>query len=166
MNTLLSVEEYHERAINVVMETAMQNIAPNATDYFKYEFIYFLAQEALTDHFMRYDVANQMFIKVFMYDRNGKIITLENIKQIDKKEIKEFNSQPRYVEYNKKRKKNWQIIKELYWTPKKEDFMIILKDVLALPFKEDINSAYKIANEAFKRLYGHDYQIDKDFQAV
>ena len=168
MKVLLTINEYRERAINVIMETAKENINPNGNDYFKFQFIYHLAKETFDNQFMCVDVVNQLFIKTFRYDRNGKMLCLKNVKQINTKEADEFNSQEWYVDYNEKRKKSWQpqqkIVCESHITKDQlRSDIFDIERIVSLPFVEDINMPYHIANECFKRLYGYDFEIDKGF---
>lgn len=167
MKVLLTIAEYRERAINLVVEYAKQIINETADDYFKYEVINMLATKCFTNEIMCVDIVNQLYFKVFFTDRNGNPLTKDVIKKIDEEEVEEFNSQEWYVKYNEDAKRNWKTRYHLClpkdmgndWLDKKW----AIEQVVTLPFVKDINTAYRISNEAFKRLYGYEYEIDRDW---
>lgn len=170
MKVLLTIEEYKERAINLVMEVAKETLNPNAADIFKMDFIQLYAEKCVTDNVMYYDICNQMYIRTFEYDRNGRKITFDVTKEIDDKEAKEFNSQPLVKKYNDEAKKYWRRIHEITGYDKdgyydKHSRVFNITYTLINIFNEvDHNAAYHIANEAFKRLYGYEYEVDRDFK--
>ena len=56
MKILLTIEEYKERAKNVIKETAKQTIAETASDYFKFELLSMLAHKCFTNEIMCVDI--------------------------------------------------------------------------------------------------------------
>lgn len=175
MKVLLTIEEYKERIINLVMDVAYNTINPNGDDYFKFEFITWLVKECLTDHFQLIDFCNQMFINTFGRDRNGKLWCEENMKQIDEAEAKEFNSQEWYKNFNEEAKKHWS--KTYYFCPLVEDEdgeysyglddldnVILIEEVTSAYFVENTNVVDDLSLEIFKRLYGYEYELDYDFK--
>ena len=170
MRFLLTIEEYKERIINLVTDVAGKTINPQGDDWFKMEYIGFLVNECLSNHIMLVDVCNQMYINVFGRDRNGKRWCDENIKQIDQKECDEYNSQKWYATYNDDK---WHWPKQ-YVYPYDEKLNRfnddILPDIINIEstalfyFKENYNVSYEMQKEVFRRLYGYDYTVDKDFE--
>ncbi len=171
MKILLTIEEYKERAINLVCEVAKQTIIPTAQDAFKWDFVRLLAENCVTDHIMYVDVANQMYIKVFEYDRNGRRLTEEIAREIDKAEAKEFNAQPECCKYHDNARKSYKPTYEIRgfdkndWYP--ENFsqsFDVTYNLLNIFHELDHNAAYHIATESFKRLYGYEYEVDREFK--
>lgn len=168
MKILLTVEEYRERAINLVMEYAKKIITETADDYFKYEIISMLSDKCLTNEIMCVDVVNQLYFKTFLTDRNGNPLTKDVIKKIDEKEVEEFNSQEWYLKYNEKARKSYKFC---YYLRLPEDMgndwfdrRYSIEEIVTMPFVKDNNESYKITCEAFKRLYGYDFHIDDNWQ--
>ena len=167
MKVLLTIEEYRERIIKLVMDVANKTINPNGDDYFKFEYIKILVDKCLTNHLQLVDVCNQMFINTFDRDRNGKLWCEENISQIDKKEAEEFNSQDWYVKFNEERKKNWWprvIVQPSNNYREFEDAIYYVESAAQTYFLENTNEAYHISLEVFVKLYGYEYKIDRDFK--
>lgn len=171
MKILLSIEEYKERIINLVMDVANKTINPDGGDYFKFEYISWLVKECVTDHYQLVDVCNQMFINTFGRDRNGKLWCDENMRQIDEDEAKEFNSQEWYAKFNERARKNWE--KQYYMCSCVDgygrdslDNSIFIEEVVSAYFVENTNEAYHLSLEIFKRLYGHDYEVDREFKCA
>ena len=169
MKVLLSIEEYRERIINLVMDVAKKTINPNGDDYFKFEFISWLVEECLTDNFHCVDFCNRMFINTFGRDRNGKMWCEENMHQIDEDEAKEFNSQEWYEKFNKQARKTWSKTYEMCscedgYGLDELDNRIYIEGVVSAYFLENTNEAYRIALEVFVKLYGYEYEIDRDFR--
>lgn len=169
MKILLTIEEYKERIINLVMDVANKTINPNGKDYFKFEYIDLLVKQCVTDNFQLVDVCNQMFINTFSRDRNGRLWCEENMRQIDEVEAKEFNSQEWYAKFNEKARKNWE--KQYYMCDCTDgygldelDNRIYIEEVVSAYFLENTNEPYYIALETFKRLYGYDYVVDREFK--
>ena len=162
MEKLLTFEEYNERAINLVVETAKKIIKDDADDLYKWGIVNLLVEKCLSWHFMLVDKVNELFFEVFGRDRNGE--KFPNKIKFSKKECKAFNSQPKIAEMNKKARESWGRIYELEPDVVYEHYDFI--DTLLSPFVDDCNSSYHIAKEAFKRLYGHDYEIDRDYKWI
>ena len=168
MKVLLTIAEYRERAISLVVEYAKQIISETADDYFKHEIINMLATKCFTNELMCVDIVNQLYFKVFLTDRYRNPLTKEVIEKIDEEEVEEFNSQEWYVKYNEDAKRHWKPRYHLClhedmgndWFDKKW----AIEQLVTLPFVKDCNTAYQIGNEAFKRLYGYEYEVDKDWQ--
>ena len=169
MKVLLTIEEYRERIIRVVTEISRETIIPEAPDYFKWEFISMLTEEAVTNHFMSIDEVNQLFIKVFGTDRDGNRLSTDTLKRINRKEVNEFESQEWYVEYYEKCKKDYRpadrIIPFSQIVPGHEDNRLFdLVRVVQRPFIDNINTKYYIAKEIFKNLYGHDFEYNQEYK--
>ena len=169
MKVLLTIEEYRERIINLVMDAANKSINPDGDDYFKFEFISWLVKECLTDHFHCVDFCNRMFINTFGRDRNGKLWCEENMQQIDEEEAEEFNSQEWYEKFNKDAKKRYE--KQYYMSDCTDgygldelDNRIYIEEVVSAYFLENCNEPYYISLEIFERLYGREYKIDREFK--
>ena len=169
MKILLTIEEYKERITKLVMDMANTTINPNGNNYFKMEYINLLVKECVTDNFHYVDFCNQMFINTFGRDRNGKLWSKENIKQIDDEEAEEFNSQEWYKKYNEKARKNYVPTKYMCSCSENdgtdEDVLndtIFIEEVVSTYFLETDLSMLSL--EIFKKLYGHDYEIDRDFK--
>lgn len=170
MKILLTIEEYRQRAIGLIKETAKQTIAETASDYFKFEIISMLTKKCFTNEIMCVDIVNQLFLKLFLTDRNGNPITNETLKKINRKEVGEFNKQEWYVKRTEKQRKNYERVSELYPCddPKnytEDDFWEMryeLENILLEPF--DDNEAFIIAHQVFKELYGHDYEVDREYK--
>jgi hypothetical protein len=127
-----------------------------------------LTEEAVTNHFMCIDEVNQLFIKVFGYDRDGNRLSTDTLKRIGRKEVKEFESQEWYVEYYKKCKKDYRPADRVtpfgQIVPGYEDNRLFdLVRAVQRPFIDDINTKYYIAKEIFKNLYGHDFEYNKEY---
>lgn len=170
MKVLLTIEEYRERIIQVVTKVTRETIIPEAPDYFKWKFISMLTEEAVTNHFMCIDEVNQLFIKVFGYDRDGNRLSTDTLKRIDRKEVKEFESQEWYVGYYEKCKKDWKPADRVtpfsQIVPGYEDSRLFdLVRTIQRPFIDDINTKYYIAKEIFKNLYGHDFEYNKEYKS-
>lgn len=171
MEVLLTIEEYKERAINLVMDVAKNLINPTADDWFKFETIMKFAGETFTNHYMLIEQENQLFIKCFCFDRNGKRLNSTNIKKIGRKEADEFNSQDWYKSEYEKAKKDWDLAR--CWSLKISPYkymgnntferIVTIEDVVSKPF-EDSNEAYYVAVECFKRLYGYEYHNNREFK--
>ena len=163
MKVLLTINEYKERAINNIIEIANKSIVPTADDFFKWEFIYMLAQKSFENHFMLREFANRMWINVFDKDRNGKRLNSSNIRKIDKEEAEEFNRQDFYVHleprycYSSKLAPYKNLGKDVFTQ------RYNIHDLITLPFKNVDNTAYEIADICFKRLYGYEYDVDTNF---
>lgn len=170
MKILLTIEEYKQRAIDLIKETAKQTIAETASDYFKFEILSMITKKCFTNEMMCVDIVNQLFFKVFLTDRKGKPITFETLKRIDEKEANEFNSQEWYVNYYEKKKKNYEPVYKIYPCTEPDEctesdfdnmeFQLI--EVLLTPF--DNNEEYRISLQVFKELYGYDYKIDREYK--
>lgn len=172
MKVLLTIEEYRERIIQVVSEVAKETIIPGAPDCFKWEFISTMTEKAVTNHFMTIDEVNQLFIKSFEYDREGHRLSVESLKEIDQPEVDELEAQEWYVKYYEDCKKNWKIadrvvpFNEIPPGGDPETFLFRTIITVQRPFVEDINTKYYIAKEIFKRLYGHDFEYDREYKCV
>ena len=167
MKVLLTIEEYKERIINLVIGVANKTINPNGDDYFKFEYISWLVNQCLTNHCCLIDACNQMFLNVFGKDRNGKVWCKENLSQIDEVEVSEFNSQEWYSKFNAKAKANWERQYKMYPTNEYENdwrFVYDIEDVASLYFEIESNEAYHLSHKIFKKLYGYDYEVNKDFR--
>ena len=169
MKVLLTIEEYKERIIGLVMDVANKTINPNGDDYFKFEYISWLVGQCLTDNFHCVDVCNQMYINTFGRDRNGRLWCRENMRQIDEEEAEEFNSQEWYEAFNKKARKYYE--KQYYFCSCEDGYglddinnQIFIEEVVSAYFKENGNEGYYMSLEVFKRLYGHEYEVDKEFK--
>jgi hypothetical protein len=169
MKVLLTIEEYKERIIKLVMDVANKTINPNGDDYFKFEFISWLVKECLTDNFHCVDWCNRMYINTFGRDRNGKLWRNENMSQIDEKEAVEFNLQEWYAKFNEAAIKSYD--KQYYMCDCTEgygldevDNRIYIEEVVSAYFLENTNEAYYLSLEIFKKLYGYEYKIDRDFK--
>ena len=172
MKVLLTIEEYRERIIQVVTEITKETIIPEAPDYFKWEFISTMTEKAVTDHLMTIDEVNQLFIKSFEYDRDGHRLSIESLKKIDRSEVDELEAQEWYVKYYEDCKKNWKLadrvvpFNEIPSGGDLETFLFRTIITVQRPFVEDINTKYHIAKEIFKRLYGHDFEYDREYKCV
>lgn len=172
MKILLTIEEYKERAKNVIKETAKQTIAETASDYFKFELLSMLAHKCFTNEIMCVDIVNKMFFDVFRRDRNGNPITVETLRLIDEDEVKEFNSQEWYAKYNDERRKRYERTAEIRSFEKSgwDDEQRIrnldyeLDEAVLVPFTDNCNTIYYLTLEIFKELYGHDYEIDREYK--
>lgn len=168
MKVLLTIEEYKERIINLVMDVASKTINPNGGDWFKMEYIELLVGKCLTDSVMLVDVCNQMYINTFGRDRNGKLWCEENLRQIDQKEVDEYNSQEWYAKYNAD-KYNWPK-QELYPYEGEEGEADVISSAFDIEstalfyFEKNYKVSYEMQKEVFRRLYGYDYTVDKDFK--
>ena len=178
MKILLTIEEYMERAIRNVMEAATETINPGADDTFKMDFIQMCAEKCTENHFMLVDSANRMFIRTFCYDRNGDMLE-DTITGIDEADAMEFNSQPDLKEFNSKRRHSWEQTFEVFACDtdvygndvtddemKRNAAFTIIDKVhgAATEINGVNNTAYRIACEAFRRLYGHDYKPDREYK--
>ena len=169
MKVLLTKEEYEERAINVVIDAAKDLIYEHSDDYLKWNILHDWFKKCFNFESMRVDIIDQFFFKVFRYDRNGKSFDVENLIQINEREIEEFESQEWYIKYVEQCKENYYPIESIQPVLDKEfldvndEFFDIIR-VLLIPFTSDINIPYYLANKAFKRLYGYEYQMDKNFK--
>ena len=168
MKVLLTIEEYKERIINLVCDVAEKTINPSGDDWFKFEYIRLMVSKCLTDNFVLVDVCNQMFINVFGRDRNGKIWCDENINQIDEKEAEEFDSQEWYRNFNEKAKQNYE---PTYLMKQSKEYgrdlwdrIWYVRKIAQDFFINDSNIEYELVKEIFKRLYGHEYEVDRDFK--
>jgi hypothetical protein len=171
MKVLLTIEEYRERIIQVVTEITKETIIPEAPDYFKWEFIGMLTEKAITDNLMTIDEVNQLFIRVFEYDRDGQRLNTDTLKRIDQAEVDEFEAQEWYVKYYVGCKKNYRpadrVVPFDQIAPGCEDYRLFdLIRTVQKPFVEDINTKYYIAKEIFKSLYGHDFEYDREFKCT
>lgn len=169
MKILLTKEEYEERAINVVIDAARDLINEHANDYLKWNILHDWFKKCFTYEVMSVDIVNYFFFKVFGYDRDGKLFGVDNLININEKEIEEFESQEWYIKYVKQCKENYYPIESIQPVLDKEfldvnDEIFDITRVLLIPFTSDINVPYYLANKAFKRLYGYEYQIDRDFK--
>lgn len=172
MKILLTIEEYKERAKNIIKETAKQTIAETASDYFKYEILSMLTHKCFTDDFMCVDIVNKMFFEVFRRDKNGKVITTETLRLIDEDEVKGFNSQEWYVKYNTEKRKQYKRTAEIRsfensgWDDEQRirNLDYELNEAVLAPFTNNCNTLYHLTSEIFKELYGHDYEIDRDYK--
>lgn len=172
MKILLTIEEYKERAKNVIKETAKQTIAETASDYFKFELLSMLAHKCFTNEIMCVDIVNKMFFDVFRRDRNGNPITTETLRLIDEDEVKEFNSQEWYVKYNNERRKSYRRTAEIRsfeksgWNDEQRisNLDYELDEAVLAPFTDNCNTIYYLTLEIFKELYGHDYEIDREYK--
>ena len=173
MEVLLTIEEYRERATNLVLDIAKSVINPTADDWVKYTTIRTFAEKVFHDDFQCIDQVNQLFIKCFSYDRNGKRLNSTNISKIGRKEADEFNSQEWYVKEYDKAHKNWELAR--CWGLKISPYKymgkntiarrITIEDVVSFPFKDDCNEIYHLTEEVFKRLYGYNFEYDRNYKA-
>ena len=93
MKVLLTIEEYKERAANLVIETAKQIIADSAPDVYKWKVIDMLTEECFTWDINVIDQLNRMFFNTFWVDRNGDVFSEDVLSKIDQEEADEFNAQ-------------------------------------------------------------------------
>jgi hypothetical protein len=167
MKILLTIEEYKQRAIDLIKETAKQTIAETASDYLKYEIISMLTKSCFTYRVMCVDTVNQLFIKLFLTDRNGNPITNETLKKLNSEEVDEFNKQEWYVKLVEKQRKNYERVSVLYPCDDPENYtdddywemLYELENVLPEPF--DSYEQYVITEQVFKELYGYEFHIKK-----
>ena len=168
MKVLLTIEEYRERIISVVTDVVKETVLPTAKNYFKWEIVYMLTEQAVTNDIMSIEEVNQMFIRSFLFDRNGKRFTPDMLRQIDEAEAGEVNAQSFYVEYFSECHKAYRSPDKVYpydRMPGRSDDskMSYLLRALQAPFTNDINTKYHLAKEIFRRLYGHDFEHDRDY---
>jgi hypothetical protein len=155
----------------MVTEITKETIIPEAPDYFKWEFIGMLTEKAITDNLMTIDEVNQLFIRVFEYDRDGQRLNTDTLKRIDQAEVDEFEAQEWYVKYYEKCKKDYRpadrVVPFDQIVPGYEDYRLFdLIRTVQKPFVEDINTKYYIAKEIFKSLYGHDFEHNREFRCI
>ncbi len=167
MKVLLTTEEYRERAIGLVMEVAKETLRDEADDFFKYKFIRSLSKDCFEDRIGYMDEENRMFNGVFRKDRDGNPLDAEAIRRIGTREAKEFESQEWYAKRLDERKKRKIPYRYMYEYKKmfgEEDShrLRMVEDAISLPFKVDPNSALVVADEAFRRLYGHRFRYNEE----
>ena len=109
-------------------------------------------------------------MRVFELDRNGGPLS-KSIQNINKAEADEFNDQEWYKKFNENARKSWKTIYELRTYNNmdgrdKTEKLYYLKRTLQEPFVENVNTKYYIAKEIFSRLYGHEFEYDKDFNPL
>lgn len=173
MEVLLTIEEYRERATNLVMDIAKSVINPTADDWAKYTTIRTFAEKVFHNDFECVDQANQLFIKCFSYDRNGKRLNSTNVNKIGRKEADEFNSQEWYKKEYEKAEKDWNIGRCLkleispykYMGSNTFERIITIENVVSVPFHDDCNEIYYLTEEVFKRLYGYEFKYDRNYKA-
>lgn len=172
MKILLTIEEYRERAKNLIKETAKQTIAETASDYFKYEMLRMLVDRCFTYDIMCVDIVNKMFFEVFHRDRNGNAITEKTLRLIDEEEVSEFNSQEWYAKYNEEKRKYYHCTAEIRsfeksgWNDEQRvnNLSYEIDDAVLKPFTDNCNTLYHLTTEIFKELYGHDYETDREYK--
>ena len=170
MKVLLTIEEYRERIIGLVMAVASRTISECADDYFKWKVIEMLTELCITNQVTCIKQDNQMFIRVFGLDRKGNPLE-ESLKRINKAEADEFNSQKWYKEFNEDAMKRWKSVYEIYpygKMPGKDDWdhLYYITRVLQHAFIDNCNTKYNIEKEIFSRMYGHEFEYDKSFNPL
>ena len=168
MKVLLTIEEYKERAANLVIETAKQIIADSAPDVYKWKVIDMLTEECFTWDINVIDQLNRMFFNTFWLDRNGNVFSEDVLSKIDQEEADEFNAQEWYVKDNEDAKKDWKpVIKIRPYKDMGRDFhgcKFWITDALLRPFHANCNVLYYIAKDIFKRMYGYEFEYDRDWK--
>ena len=152
MEKLLTIDEYNERIINKLVECAKKSIKDDVEDDIKYNYLETLCKMILTYHVCFKDSVNRLCFEVFCFDKNGKpLFNAEKEAKISKMECKEFNSQPWYKEHFDVERKKYGNTRpyEMLYNPNLLEFM----DVVLSPFCVD-----DLTNQAFEKLYGHEYQ--------
>ena len=89
--------------------------------------------------------------------------------ELTDEEAEEFNSQEWYKKYNEKARKNYALSNYMCSCSENdgtdEDVLndtIFIEEVVSTYFLETDLSMLSL--EIFKKLYGHDYEIDRDFK--
>lgn len=174
MKVLLTIDEYRERATKLVYETAKSVINPTADDWVKYETIATFAKKVYHNDVMAMEQPNQLFVKCFSYDRNGKRLNSTNVSKIGRKEADEFNSQPWYTKKFDGAKKSWNLVEcwSLEISPYKNlgentfERIVTIEDVVSKPFRDAYEyEVYYLTEEVFKRLYGYEFKYNKEYKA-
>lgn len=155
MQVFLKTEDYKTRLIENLVKMSLAT-SENMDDNGKYKGLLRYTFCAIYGAYAEPAIDYRAFYNTFTFDKNGKEITDEDLKNITEKECDEFNTQQFYI--NKRMSSKQEgidgVLAEIKPYNKKQDINDYRKNVMKVLVQPFIGSLDSIAQEAYEKAYG------------